>query len=83
MVDKMFVCFPHSYRGRGSWLVEEEEQEKQEKEAGVVDNICVDPFCSWSGLVWGGPSHPSLGSSIWGGSYREGDFLEPQIVLKT
>ena len=52
MVDKMFVCFPHSYRGRGSWLVEEEEQEKEEKEAGVVDNFCVDPFCSWSGLGW-------------------------------
>ena len=43
MVDKMFVCFPHSYRGRGSWLVEEEEQEK-EKEAGVVDNILCGPL---------------------------------------
>ena len=44
MVDKMFVCFPHSYRGRGSWLVEEEEQEEQEKEAGVVDNILCGPL---------------------------------------
>ena len=44
MVDKMFVCFPHSSRGRGSWLVEEEEQEKEEKEAGVVDNILCGPL---------------------------------------